>query len=63
MVGIGAQAAKDNSSLEQVQASDAFTADKEFHPIVWAGIPMPLDRNFVLRRAWEEATGNFELKN
>lgn len=63
LANIGRAAAADGTSLEAVLKSADFTADESFEPIKFAGISMGLDREFVLRRAWQEATGNFELKN
>lgn len=60
---IGRAAAADDTSLEQVLESNSFTADKNFTALRFAGISLGLNREFVLRRAWEEATGNFELRN
>ncbi len=59
---IGSAAAADNTSLEDVLATDAFTADAGYEPIRFI-VSLGLDRNFVLQRAWEEATGNFVLAN
>lgn len=59
---IGSAAADDNASLEDVLATDAFTADAGYEPIRFI-VSLGLDRNFVLQRAWEEATGNFVLAN
>lgn len=60
---IGSSAAADNTSLEEVLQTDRLTADAGYENLSFAGIPLGLNREFVLRRAWEEATGNFELKN
>jgi cyclase len=60
---IGRAAVADGSSLEDVLQGDKLSADKGFEPINFAGIPLGLDREFVLTRAWQESTGNFELKN
>jgi len=59
---IGRQAAADNQSLDDVLATNAFTADANYQPLKFV-ISLGLDRNFVLQRAWEEATGNFVLAN
>ena len=59
---IGSAAAADNASLEDVLATDALTADVGYEPIRFI-VSLGLDRNFVLQRAWEEATGNFVLAN
>ena len=49
-------AARQGKSLEETQRLPGFTADAGYETI---GIPLvfKLDRNFVIRRAWEEATG------
>ncbi|MEM7359590.1 MAG: MBL fold metallo-hydrolase [Pseudomonadota bacterium] len=60
---IGTAAAADGTSLEDVLKSDQLTADAGYEELAFAGIPLGLNRAFVLRRAWEEATGNFTLKN
>lgn len=60
---IGRAAVADNQSLESVLATQDLTADKDFDVIRFAGISIGLNRKFVLRRAWEEATENFERKN
>lgn len=60
---IGQMAAMDNTSLDAVLASARFTADAGYTEVTLAGISIGLNRKFVLRRAWEESTGNFSLKN
>ncbi len=58
-------AAKPEISLKEfleVQ-SVKFDADKGYLPIKFAGISLGLNREFVLTRAWQEQTGNFELLN
>lgn len=60
---IGLKAIADEQTLEQVLASPEFTADNGYTKLRFAGISIGLDREFVLRRAWEEATGNFERRN
>ena len=57
------QAAATGTPLDQVLDSDQLTTDADFNKITLAGISIGLNREFVLRRAWEEATGNFERKN
>jgi cyclase len=49
-------AAREGKSLEETLALPGFTADAGYEAI---GIPFvfKLDRDFVIRRAWEEATG------
>ena len=63
LAGIGRSAVADDLSLEDVLKSSALSADKNYKSIYFAGIPLGLDREFVLRRAWEESTENFALKN
>ena len=60
---VGRQAAAAGDTLEMVVASDALTEDAGYEALTMGGIPIGLDRAFVLRRTWEEATGNFELLN
>lgn len=59
---IGRLAAAGGRSLEETVASRALTADAGYEPLRMI-IPIGLDREFVLRRAWEESTGNFERAN
>ncbi len=59
---IGEAAAASGASLEETEASTALTADAGYEPIRFI-VSLGLDREFVLRRAWEEATGNFTRKN
>ena len=60
---IGSSAAKDNVSLDDTLNSTDLSEDSGYEAIKFGGIPLGLDREFVLRRSWEESTGNFELKN
>lgn len=60
---IGINAAADESSLEETLKTDRLSADKGYQSIRFAGISLGLNREFVLSRAWQEATGNFTLKN
>jgi cyclase len=57
---IGQEAASTGATLEATQATTELTTDAGYEPIVFI-VPLGLDRNFVLGRAWEEATGNFQL--
>jgi glyoxylase-like metal-dependent hydrolase (beta-lactamase superfamily II) len=59
---IGRRAAAEKISLENTLATDQLTADAGYVPIRFI-ISLGLDREFVLRRAWEEATGNFTVAN
>jgi glyoxylase-like metal-dependent hydrolase (beta-lactamase superfamily II) len=56
LAALGAAAAEKGWTVEQAQASDALKADAGYEEM---SIPfvMKLDRDFVIRRAWEEATG------
>ena len=58
----GDSAAENNLSLEQTLATDQLTADEGYRRIRLI-VPLPMDREFVLTRAWEESTGNFERLN
>ena len=49
-------------SLEQTLATDQFTADAGYRRM-WMIFPLPMDREFVITRAWEETTGNFKRLN
>lgn len=59
---IGNRAAAEGTSLEDTVASDELTTDAGYVPITFI-ISFGLDREFVLQRAWEEATGNFTKAN
>ncbi len=59
---VGQQAASANQALEAFMQSPPLTADAGFEPLKMI-VPIGLNRDFVLRRSWEEATGNFVLKN
>ena len=59
---IGNSASENNLSLEQTLATDQLTADEGYRRIRLI-VPLPMDRDFVLTRAWEESTGNFERLN
>lgn len=59
---IGQAAADTGTSLEETLTTEALTEDAGYEPIRFF-ISLGLDRSFVLRRAWEEATGNFQRLN
>ena len=59
---IGNSAAEKDMSLEQTLATDQLTADEGYRRIRLI-VPLPMDREFVITRAWEEATGNFTRLN
>lgn len=60
---IGQAAAASGASKQETEASTALTADAGYEPIRFFSVSLGLDRPFVLRRAWEEATGNFTRQN
>ncbi len=60
---IGQTSLSNGASLDDTLKQATLSSDSQYHEIVFVGIPLGLDREFVIRRAWEEATGNFELKN
>ncbi len=49
-------------SLEQTLATDQFTADAGYRRM-WMIFPLPMNREFVITRAWDETTGNFKRLN
>lgn len=55
---VGKEAANLGWTKEQTQKSEQFTEDAEYTEISMI-VPLGLDREFVLGRAWEEATENF----
>ena len=55
----GEQAARSGWSFEQMQQQAELDAD-EGYEVMSIPFVMRLDREFVLRRSWQEATGNFE---
>ena len=59
---IGKTAAEEGMSLEQTLETDQLTADAGYRRNRMI-IPLPMDREFVITRAWEESTGNFERLN
>lgn len=50
----------ENKTLEQTLNTTALTADAGYEPIRFI-IPLGLDREFVLKRAWEEVNKEFKL--
>ena len=60
---IGRAAAQSGASLEDTLKTTELRADAGYAPIRFIGVTLGLDREFVLRRAWEESTGNFTLAN
>ena len=59
---VGKRAAQEGWTREDTQRSDALTADEGFEAITIFGLPA-LDREFVLGRAWDEATGNYVVRD
>jgi len=63
LASIGRGSAINKLSLEDTLATANLTQDQGYTEITFAGIPLGLDRTFVLTRAWQEANGDFERKN
>jgi glyoxylase-like metal-dependent hydrolase (beta-lactamase superfamily II) len=63
LAGIGRAAVADGLNLDETLSTAQLTADKDYETIHFVGVSLGLDREFVLTRAWQEATNNFELKN
>lgn len=57
LAAIGRAAVENDWTLDQTLANAALTADAGFEEIRMV-VPIGLDRDFVITRAWEEATGN-----
>jgi cyclase len=60
LAALGTYAASINGSLVDTQVNGELTEDAGYQVISF-GPFMSLDREFVIRRAWEEATGDFQL--
>ncbi len=60
LADIGRTAVAEGWSEAETQQKASLTADAGYEEILFAGLPIGLDREFVIRRAWEEATGNFD---
>jgi glyoxylase-like metal-dependent hydrolase (beta-lactamase superfamily II) len=58
---IGERAAAENISLEDTLRTTDLTEDRNYEPLNII-VPLGYTREFVLQRAWEEATGSFELR-
>ncbi|MCY4565232.1 MAG: M28 family peptidase [Gammaproteobacteria bacterium] len=56
LAAVGREAAQQGWSLEETVERGALTADADFEPMGFGPIE-GLNREFVIRRAWEEATG------
>jgi glyoxylase-like metal-dependent hydrolase (beta-lactamase superfamily II) len=59
LAAAGAEAASSGASLADIQARANVDADTGYE-VMAIPLVMRLDRDFVLRRSWEEATGRFE---
>ena len=59
LAAVGREAERSGRSLEETQANAVLDADAGYD-VMAIPFVMRLDPDFVLRRAWEEATGNFE---
>jgi cyclase len=59
---IARTAAEKGNSLEQTLQTDQLTADEGYEQLGMI-IPLPMDREFVITRAWEETTKNFKRLN
>ena len=58
LAAVGDEAKRSGASLEQTEAQAKLSAD-EGYEVMAIPFVMRLDRNFVVKRAWQEATGNF----
>ncbi len=56
LAAVGREAAATGASLQETQINAFMDADQGFGTIDFI-VPLGLDRDFVIRRAWEEATG------
>ena len=59
LAAVGAQAARTGASLDETRAAASLDTDAGYE-VMAIPFVMRLDRDFVIRRAWEEATGRFE---
>lgn len=59
LAGVGSEAVREGWSLEETQEKASLEADAGYE-VMEIPLVMRLDRDFVVRRAWEEATGNVE---
>jgi len=59
LAGVGDRAVREGWSLEQTQENASLEADAGYE-VMEIPLVMRLDRDFVVRRAWEEATGNVQ---
>ena len=58
---VGRKAAAEGWTREQTRQSKELTEDEGYRDLKMLIFTI-LDREFVLGRAWDEATGNFELR-
>jgi glyoxylase-like metal-dependent hydrolase (beta-lactamase superfamily II) len=58
LAAVGEEAARSGRSLADTQQQAALTSDAGYE-VMAIPLVMRLDRDFVVKRAWEEATGNF----
>jgi len=61
LADIGRRAAAEGWSREETEQTRLLTEDEGYGQVRLI-VPMGMDREFVLGRAWEEATGNFTLR-
>jgi cyclase len=59
---IARTAAEQGNNLEQTLQTDQLTADEGYEQLSMI-VPLPMDREFVITRAWEETTENFTRSN
>ena len=59
LAGIGRTAAEKGWTLERTLETDQLTADAGYRRVRMI-FPLPMNREFVITRAWEETTGNFK---
>ena len=59
LAAVGRDAAENNKSLEETLVTANLTADADYEEITLI-IPIGLTREFVITRAWEEATGKID---
>lgn len=62
LASIGRSVVEEGLSLDETLATDQLSEDAGYKPIQFI-IPLGLDRDLVLERTWEEATGNFIREN
>jgi len=62
LADIGKQAADEGWTRKEAESTPLLTEDRDYGQVRLV-IPIGLDREFVLGRAWEESTGNFTLRN